>query len=261
MNRFEHNDGASFCVDGASIFFEEAGNKAGEPILLLHGGFGTLEDFEPIATALSKDFRLIAMDARGQGKSTLGDKPLTYQLMKEDAEKLLDLHHIKSATIIGFSDGGMVAHLMAIENPDRVKKLVSIAAPWRKPDLDLIREFLMKVTPESWKDKFPESFELYQRLNPEVDFKILTKQLVSMWIDESETGGYPGDLVKQITCPTLVIRGDDDHLFSRESASLLAGSVEKSSLLNLPFGEHEIHKEQAEIVSNFIIDFLKKDCK
>lgn len=132
MNRFAHTDGVSFSVDTASIFFEEAGNKAGEPVLLLHGGFGTLEDFESIARALSQDYRLIAMDGRGQGKSTLGEQPLTYLLMKDDVEKLLDLLHIKSVNVIGFSDGGMVAHLLAIASPDRVKSSSLLQHPGEK---------------------------------------------------------------------------------------------------------------------------------
>jgi pimeloyl-ACP methyl ester carboxylesterase len=77
-------------------------------------------------------------------------------MLQDDAERLLDHLKISKIILIGFSDGGMVAHRVAISDSERVSKLVSIAAPWRKEDLDLIRGFLLKVTPESWQEKFNE---------------------------------------------------------------------------------------------------------
>ena len=92
MATFTHHNGAFFSDKGANIYYEEAGNSSGEPVLFLHGGFGTLEDFEPIIGDFLSDFRVLAIDGRGQGKSTLGNEKLSYQLMarltkKEDALK------------------------------------------------------------------------------------------------------------------------------------------------------------------------------
>jgi len=258
MQMLEHKAGRSITIAGASIYYEDLGNQSGAPILMLHGGFGTLEDFKPILSSFLTEFRIIAMDGRGQGRSTLGNQPLTYKLMQDDAERLLD--HLKMSKIIllGFSDGGMVAHRMAIHNVERVSKLISIAAPWRKEDLDLIRSFLLKVTPESWKERFIESYRLYESLNPNINFESLVNNLKHMWLDESDTGGYIGDDVKQICCPALIVRGDEDHLFSIESAAMLASNIKDGRFLNLPFGGHEIHKEQAKIVSELILTFIKE---
>ncbi|RWX00563.1 alpha/beta fold hydrolase [Flavobacterium cerinum] len=258
MQILKHKTGKSISINAASIYYEELGNPSGFPILMLHGGFGTLEDFEPIISNFLSEFRIIAMDARGQGKSTLGGQPLTYKMMQDDAERLLDHLKISKIILIGFSDGGMVAHRIAISDSERVSKLVSIAAPWRKEDLDLIRGFLLKVTPESWEEKFKESYQLYESLNPSIDFKILVDNLKHMWLDESETGGYPGNNVKQINCPALIVRGDEDHLFSRESAVALASFLKNGKLLNIPFGGHEVHKDQSKIVSDLILTFIKE---
>ncbi|SHE38834.1 hypothetical protein SAMN04488522_10165 [Pedobacter caeni] len=152
----------------------------------------------------------------------------------------------------------MVAHRIAISDSERVSKLVSIAAPWRKEDLDLTRGFLLKVTPESWKEKFNESYQLYESINPNIDFKILVDNLKHMWLDESEAGGYPGNNVKQINCPALIVRGDEDHLFSRESAVILASYLKNGKLLNIPFGGHEVHKDQSKIVSDLMLTFIKE---
>lgn len=261
MATFTHQNGEFFPDQGANIYYEEAGNSSGPAVLFLHGGFGTLEDFEPIIDSFLNEFRVIAMDGRGQGKSTLGDAQLTYQLMASDVVRLLDHLKIKSASLVGFSDGGMVAHLVSIADPARVEKLISIAAPWSKSDLDAIREFLLKVTTESWREKFPESYNLYKSLNPSLDFDKLVDQIRSMWVDETESGGYPGEVIAKISNPILVIRGDNDKLVSRQSAFDLVSKIKNSQWLNIPFAGHEVYKEESTIVAETILKFLKSQPK
>jgi pimeloyl-ACP methyl ester carboxylesterase len=256
MVQFSHNTGSFLETEGAKIYYEELGDKNSPALLMLHGGFGTIEDFNPIVPTLVKKFRLIAMDARGQGKSTLGQQRLTYQQMQLDAELLLSRLGIKEVIVIGFSDGGMVAQRMAISSAVTIKKLILIGTPWTFSDLKDISTLLSKVTPESWKEKFPESYNFYKRLNPEIDFEVLTKELKTMWLDEGTTGGYLDRRVKGIACPTLIIRGDEDHLFSGMSASLLANGIHTSSVLNVPFAGHEVHKDAPEVVGSFIDHFL-----
>jgi pimeloyl-ACP methyl ester carboxylesterase len=80
-----------------------------------------------------------------------------------------------------------------------------------------------------------------------------------MWLDEGPTGGYPDNRVTHIICPTFIIRGDEDHLVSRKSASQLADMIKSSVLLNVPFAGHEVHKDEAECVSSFLTRFLKHE--
>jgi pimeloyl-ACP methyl ester carboxylesterase len=129
MSKFMHHDGSFMKADSARIYYEELGNKNGPALLMLHGGFGTMEDFNPIVSPLVKEFRIIGMDGRGQGKSTLGERKLTYQQMQLDAESLLDHLGINEVIVIGFSDGGMVGHLMALSNVLKIKKLIVIGTP------------------------------------------------------------------------------------------------------------------------------------
>lgn len=256
MAGFNHQSGSAIISNGASVYYEQLGDPAGVPILFLHGGFGTLEDFNPLVDALIKDHRLIAMDGRGQGKSTLGNGRLTYESMQDDAVALLDHLGIEKIILIGFSDGGMAANRIAIHHPARVAKLVAIAAPWKQSDLALIREPLEKVTPASWQQKFTASYDLYKSLNPDIDFDLLVKELQYMWLDESASGGYVGDQVAHIKAPTLVVRGDEDHVFSRESAMQFANEVKGSRLLTIPFAGHEVHKDQSAIVASMIGQFI-----
>ncbi len=77
-----------------------------------------------------------------------------------------------------------------------------------------------------------------------------------MWLDDSPSG-YPGDCVRQISCPLLAIRGDEDPLVSRASVFELVEQVKGAKLLNIPFAGHEAHKDQAEAVMASVNRFLE----
>ncbi len=96
MKGFDHNTG-----DEAKIYYEETGNKNGPVLLMLHSGFGTMEDFNPILPGLLNDYRIIAIDSRAQGKSTTGNKTLTYELLQQDVEFILHSLHIDNSSIMG----------------------------------------------------------------------------------------------------------------------------------------------------------------
>jgi pimeloyl-ACP methyl ester carboxylesterase len=256
MKKFNHTSGKYFDMEDASIYYEETGSKSGSVLLMLHGGFGTLEDFNSMISGLSDEFRIIGIDSRGQGKSTLGNQKLTYQRMQFDIEALLDFLNINSISIIGFSDGGIVAYRMAISSTVKIEKIIAIDARWNLADLEATKEIYSKINAESWKEKFPDSYNTYQKLNPEKDFNILTSALKEMWLDAGETSGYPNEKVNKIKCPTLIIRGDDDHLFSRKSATELADSIKGATFLNIPFAGHESFKDQSEVVKIVVNEFL-----
>jgi pimeloyl-ACP methyl ester carboxylesterase len=252
---FDHQGGAYFETDGARIYFEIRGDDEAPPLLLLHGGFGTLEDFNALVPALADRFRLIAIDSRGHGKSTLGSRPLTYEQLQLDAIALFEHLDIETAYIIGFSDGGIAAYRVAAFACERVEKLVTIGATWqRRPD-DPTNELLAKVTGESWRKKFPDTYALYQKYNPEPDFDGLARAEVRMWLDPSSSG-YPNQAARRICCPLLIIRGENDHLFAKEDAAELEHIVNGSQLETIPNAGHEAHKDQTNQVVQLIEKFF-----
>lgn len=89
MSRFDHRSGQSVDIDGASIYYEIVGQEGAPALLLLHGGFGDMEDFNGLLPGLTRRFRVIGVDSRGHGRSTLGELPLTYQRLQEDVEQLV----------------------------------------------------------------------------------------------------------------------------------------------------------------------------
>jgi pimeloyl-ACP methyl ester carboxylesterase len=149
MRRFEHRSGSYIEIDGAKIYYEETGNKSGHPLLPLHGGFGSIEDFNDIIPRLSQNFRVIGIDSRGQGKSTIGATVLTYERIEKDLE-LIEHLELDNFSIMGFSDGGIVAYRLASHSSSKIKKIVTIGSPWEMKKDGPVRRILVKVTPERW---------------------------------------------------------------------------------------------------------------
>jgi pimeloyl-ACP methyl ester carboxylesterase len=160
-------------------------------------------------------------------------------------------------SIIGFSDGGITAYRLASLTSMNVEKLVTVGSRWHLKNTEPTRERFLKITGESWRKKFPATDDAYQKLNPEPDFDFLTQSLVKMWLDPNSSG-YPNEAVKNISCPLLIVRGDEDHLLSREAAIELSGLVENSRLLNIPFAGHVAFEEQKEIFMISLNEFLKR---
>jgi pimeloyl-ACP methyl ester carboxylesterase len=256
MKIFDHVSGEFLATDGAKIYYEITGNKNKPVLLLLHGGFGNIEDFNTILPKLYNEFRIIAVDSRGHGKSTLGSRKLSYEQMQKDVESLLAYLKIDALNIIGFSDGGVIAYRIASLTSLKITKLITIGSDWHLKNVESVRDIFLQITGERWRKKFPDTYDVYQKLNPEPDFNFLTESIVNMWLDAT-TSGYPNDNVKNICCPLLIVRGDDDHLISREAVVELSRLVENSRLLNIPFSGHVAFEDQEEIFMLSLSEFLK----
>ncbi len=255
MTVFNHRSGRHLEIDGAQIYVETQGRDTDPPLVLLHGGLGTLADFNPILPKLAQPRRLIGIDARGQGKSTLGRVPMSYERLRLDVEAVAAHLALDRYDLIAFSDGGIVALRMAMARRANIGKLVAIGTPWELPPDDPTRPILAGVTAESWGRKFPETVATYRRLNPEPDFEALVTALQPMWLDDSDEG-YPNEHVQDIRCELLVVRGDDDPLVSRENSFHLAELVRHARLLNIPFAGHEVHKDQTDVLMHSVNQFL-----
>jgi pimeloyl-ACP methyl ester carboxylesterase len=257
MENFNHNSGQYLQVDGAKIYCETTGNKDSPALLFLHGGFGNIEDFNTILPDLDKEFQIIGIDSRGQGKSTLGSEELTYDQIQKDVERVLEHLNIGNLSIIGFSDGGIVAYRLAALTSLKIEKLVTIGAEWHLKSTESTREIFLNITGESWRKKFPATYDAYQKLNSEPDFDLLAQSIVKMWLDPNSSG-YPNEAVTNISCPLLIVRGDADHLVSKSAVVELSELVKNSRLLNIPFAVHAAFEDQKEIFMISLNEFLNE---
>jgi len=118
--------GRYYDIDGFKMYTEVYGN--GPAVLMIHGNNGSMKAFSKNVPYFARRHRVVLADSRSQGKSLDPDHPLTFEKMADDYAALLDEMHIDSADVIGFSDGGIVALLLAIRHPEKVKRLASTGA-------------------------------------------------------------------------------------------------------------------------------------
>ena len=255
MQRFDHQSGTHLQTNGAEIYYEVHGGNDQPVLLLLHGGFGNMEDFNSILPWLGPKYKTIGIDSRGQGKSTLGEKGLSYEMIAKDVEQVLTALQVTSLSILGFSDGGIVAYRLVQNTPFHIERVVTVGADWHARNQEPLRERFMQITPDSWREKFPETYEAYQALNPAPDFDRLTETLVSMWLDPGEHG-YPGESVTGIACPLVIMRGEKDHLFSADSAEALRRRVKNATLVTVPGTGHMPFAERPESFMKALNGFL-----
>jgi pimeloyl-ACP methyl ester carboxylesterase len=256
MKGFNHSAGRSFTTaGGAQVYFEESGDPAGEPMLLLHGGFGNLEEFNPVVVELQKSYRLIAMDSRGQGRSTLGREPLTYKALQQDVEALLEKLNLENLSLFGMSDGGIVAYRLAAFTRLKVEKLITISSRWSGQNaLDTAGQ-MHGVPAAAWRAQFPERVAKYESLNEEADFEKLTAALEHMWMDQTETGS-PNEAIAAIKCPPLICKGDADPIIKRQFVVDAANRISNSQLAIIPAASHLIYPEQKEVLLQLVNGFL-----
>ncbi len=255
MPAFTHTDGHHLSVDGARLYHEAIGPADGPALLMLHGGLGSMTDLNPIAERLAGRWRLIGIDLRGHGRSTLGNTPLTYARHEADVRAVLDALGITRCAMFGFSDGGVVAYRLAASMPERATHLATLGAQWRLNEDDPAIDMLRGMTPDLWRDIDAEAVADDQRLNPEPDVDRLVATAVACWTDLGSSG-YPFDAVRRITAPTLIARGDRDELFSLDEAVALRNALPNAGLLNIPWADHDAHRSAPDVLIAALAPFL-----
>ncbi|EGQ8444972.1 alpha/beta fold hydrolase [Vibrio cholerae] len=244
-------------VNGSEIYYELSGNPEGEPLLMLHGGLGSLNELSPIHKYVAADYQLISIDFRGHGKSLLGGLPLNYMQYQQDVQNVLSYLGIEKYSIFGFSDGGIVGYRLAAQEPERVSCLVTLGSQWRLEADDPSIELLSGLTAEFWVSRFADDVAFYEASNPKPDFPKLVDMVKAVWLDITETG-YPDELVEKICCPTLVMRGDNDFLFSLNEAVALKSKIAGCSFANIPLTAHSSHQESPELVGEMLKQFMSQ---
>ena len=236
-------------VNDIKVYYEIYG--AGDPLLLLHGNGGSIEDFLYQISELSKHFKVIAVDSRAQGKSTDSNREITYALMASDMSALIDKLNLGSVYIVGWSDGGNIGLEFALAHPQKVKKLVTFGANYTHenftapPDNVVMEQNdprLLKTT--HLMKKYKEGLD---KLSP-----VVRKKLSDL---EEKYPNLTVAQLKQIKVPVLVVVGDHDAINLDQTISLFA-SLPHSQLLIVPGASHMVPIEQPELLNSEVTKFL-----
>lgn len=229
-------------INNVRIYFETYGR--GRPVLVLHGGLGSIEDMHHQIRALTKERLVIAADSRAHARSTNSEVPLSYALMADDMIKLLDVLKIDQVDVVGWSDGGIIGLDLAMHHPERIRRLVAISANY---DVDgLVNKPILDA-------KIPPAPGFYVRTAPDTEhWPVLYQKVVTMW--QTQPHYTLVDLAK-IKAPVLVIAGEFDTI-KREHSDSLAKAILGSQEVIIEGATHSVPSGQPDVVNSLILRFL-----
>ncbi|MBI9074534.1 MAG: alpha/beta hydrolase [Desulfatibacillum sp.] len=266
-------------MDGVRFHYEEY--KGDGPVILLIHGFGssTYTWREVIPPLSNRGFHVIALDMRGFGWS---DKPLdgdyTPHALMEDVNAFLEAKGLSRVVYAGNSLGGFVGAMLALEHPDKVKKLILVDAAGEPTDthpgvIKLAKwehaAEAMKATAGSWIIRQNLESAAY-------DKKVVTKERVLAYFERMQTVGAIDAMVSlaqntdffslysfatclpNITAPTLIIWGENDTWIPLECAHKYNQDIPDSTLVVIPECGHIPQEEKPELTARLIGDFARE---
>lgn len=230
-------------INGVDIYYEIYGK--GEPMLLLHGNNESIGSFSNQIEEFKKHYKVIAVDSRGQGNSTIDKQKLTYDLLASDMNRLLVHLNIDSANILGWSDGGNTGLIMAMNYPGKVKSLITMGANLYPNKNAVKKKFLREYR---WTVRLVKVLALFKPKKWSTKLKVAKMPLNYPRIDPSE--------LRNINIPVLVMAGEND-VINQEHTELIAKNIKKSKLVILKGLTHYAPQEDSKYFNTEVYEFLK----
>lgn len=196
-------------VNGLKLYYEVHGT--GEPLILLHGGLGSIEMFAELLPAFSKTRRVIAADLQGHGRTGDIDRPITYEALGDDITALMKNLGIEKADVMGYSLGAGTGLQMTIRHPTAVRKLVVVSTVFNRegwyPEILTAMAQLGPAVAEQLKQS--PVYQTYSRIapNPENWPVLVTKMGNLLQKDYDWSKDIAG-----IKAPTMLVFGDADSV-------------------------------------------------
>lgn len=233
--------GKFYDINGFKMYCEEYG--AGMPLLMIHGNGGSIRAFAHNIPYFAAKYRVIVADSRSQGKSKDPGTALTFEMMADDEAALLDALHIKSAYVLGWSDGGIVALELAMRHPDKVIKLAASGANVQ-PDASA---FAPGVWDHDKKHYDADKDKIWKTDDERNKWKLFMLD----W----DQPNIPFDALHSIGCPSLIICGDHD-VISIEHTVKIFRNIPKAELWVVPSSGHATLIQHADEFNKKVDEFF-----
>jgi pimeloyl-ACP methyl ester carboxylesterase len=218
-------------VNGLQMYYEIHGE--GEPLLLMHGAYGTIDLWGPILETLAQNHQVIAIEPQGHGHTADIDRPIRYETMTDDAAALLGHLGVERADVVGYSMGGGVALQLAMRYPELVRKVVPLSVSYStEGTYSEVWAMIDQITPEVFAGSPFEEAYMRNAPNPE-DWPVLVEKLVDL---DRQVYAWPEDEIREIAAPMLFIIGDSDVVTPEHAVALfrLLGGGVPGDLTGLP---------------------------
>ena len=243
---YGHNKDAGkyYDIRGFKMYAEVYGQ--GQPLLIIHGNGGSINNFIYQIPYFSKKYKVIVADSRAQGKSEDKGDSLSYEMMADDYAALLDAMKVDSAYVIGWSDGGINGLLLSIRHPEKVKKL-AITGANLVPDTTAVPQSIWNMVMPSYRQLKAKATKNEMEME---QYKLLRLLVEQPHIPLSD--------LHKIACPALVIGGDHD-VIKEEHTMLIYKNIPRSYLWILPGSGHSTPIVYKDDFNNVVDRFFSSD--
>lgn len=242
-------EGQTANINGIDIYYEVYGEGKGDPIVLIHGGLSNGDHFVNQIPALAEDHEVIVMDSRGHGRSSFDETPISYEVMAADVLGLLDHLGIDKASIVGWSDGGIIGLEIAIHNPERLNKVVAYGANFDPTGvrLDIGQNAKFNAYIE-------RASQEYQQNSPEPErWDEFLANISNMWATQPN---YTEEQLQGISTPFLILDGQEEEAIDLNQTKLMALLIPGAELILMPDTGHFAMFEQPDEFNQIVLDYL-----
>jgi pimeloyl-ACP methyl ester carboxylesterase len=197
-------------VNGINLYYEIHGQ--GDPLILVHGGLGSIEMFGEVLPLLAAGRKVIGVDLQAHGRTADIERPMTFEAMADDIAALIRYLGFEKADVMGYSIGGGVAQQTVFRHPEVVRKLVVVSSPckragWFPEIVQSMAQMDMAAAAEPMKQS--PMYKMYAQIAPRIaDWPVLLGKLsalLRMDYDWSEQ-------VCSIKAPAMILVGDADSV-------------------------------------------------
>lgn len=254
--------------NGVVLQYAEQGEKAGIPIVFIHGLSDSWRSFERVLPSLPESVHAYTVTLRGHGDSSRPEAGYRFRDFAMDIKSFMELKNIRKAVIVAHSMGCLIAQCIAIQYPELLKGLILIGSPYRpseKQELKAFGEFVISSIEDPVPPEFVREFQESTLVKPvPEDFlaAIIEESLklpARVWkavIESFMQEDLSGDLNK-IKTPTLLVWGDKDGMFSRSDQDEQLAIINHSKLIIYENVGHGVHWEEPERFTSDLLKFIQ----
>lgn len=194
-------------VNGISMYYETFGPSEGMPLVLIHGGGSTIEsNWGSFIPLLENNIRIIAIEEQAHGRSSDRPQGVSFEQTADDVSALLDFLKVDKANVMGFSNGGTSAMVLAFRHPEKVNKLIAASALTKRSG---VPAGFWKFMDTAQLSNMPKPLaDAFLKVNPD------KKKLQIMHEKDAKRmqtfKDIPDADLARIAVPTLIILGDQD---------------------------------------------------
>jgi len=238
-------------LNGHSSWCYISKRKKKPSLVLLHGGMSSSGSLlRNLAPRFDKKYRVCAFDRRGHGRTADTDAPFHYEEMADETIAFLE-HLGGKHFVVGHSDGGNVALIVAMRRPDLLKRVVLVGANYHYDGLRPMPMFHLEG------ERFEEWAAKYGELSP--NGKEHARDVIAKTLHMFDTEpAFSVEDLKKISVPILVMAGDDDLMELGHTTSMYE-AIPGAQLAIVPGTSHAVLKEKSKLSSKLIRNFFEDE--